>query len=199
MRIAILGRGPLAEPLAQLAERAGHTVRRVEEAAAASGAQEAPELVILAGSTTAIEAMLSSLAPSLGQEAVVVDATIPTQDERGGGDQASEKAQGDWLTTALPRARIVRAFASVPPEALSAVLGRPVPEEEGGRLAVPIAGNDHQANELVSKFIRSIGAEPFDLGALANAAPLDPGGALWGKALNQIEMMETVGWLSGDG
>ena len=41
--------------------------------------------------------------------------------------------------------------------------------------------------------------EPFDLGALASADVIDPGGALWGKALSQVEMLEAVGWLSGDG
>ena len=48
-------------------------------------------------------------------------------------------------------------------------------------------------------FMRQIGVEPYDLGALASAEVIDPGGPLWGKALSQIEMLEAVGWLSGDG
>jgi len=28
---------------------------------------------------------------------------------------------------------------------------------------------------------------------------LEPGGALWGKALSQVELLEAVGGLSGDG
>jgi predicted dinucleotide-binding enzyme len=47
--------------------------------------------------------------------------------------------------------------------------------------------------------MREMGVEPFDIGALAAAEVLDPGGALWGLALTPIEMLEAVGELSGDG
>lgn len=178
MRIRIVGRGPIAEPLARLAERAGHTVRWAEEGAAASGADDAAELVILAFSGTAGEAMLASILPAISQDVVVVDASIPA--------------------ATLPRARVVRAFASVPAEALAAVLDRPT-SEQSASLAVPLAGDDREAKALVMTFMREIGVEPFDLGALGIATVLDPGGALWRKALSQVEMLEAVGYLSGDG
>ena len=70
MHISILGYGPLAEPLARLAERAGHTVRWAEEGAAPSGAADAADLVILAGSRTAVETLLASLSPGISQSVV---------------------------------------------------------------------------------------------------------------------------------
>jgi hypothetical protein len=178
MQIRIVGRGPIAEPLARLAERAGHTVRWPDEGAAPTGADDAPDLVILAFSGTTADAMLASILPAIAHDVVVVDASIPA--------------------ATLPHARLVRAFASVPAEALVAVLDRPT-SEQSASLAVPLAGDDREAKALVMKFMREIGVEPFDLGALAIAAGLDPGGALWRKALSQVEMLEAVGYLSGDG
>jgi predicted dinucleotide-binding enzyme len=66
-------------------------------------------------------------------------------------------------------------------------------------LAIPIAGDDADAKAAVEMFIRDIGGEPFDLGPSSVAEVLAPGGPLGGKALSQVEMLEAVGWLSGDG
>lgn len=198
MRISILGRGPLAAPLARLAERAGHTVRWAAADAAPSRADDAADLAILAGSRAAVESMLARIPLSISQDIVVVDATIPTENDSHGDGAEATGSDADWIKTALPLARIVRAFASVPAEALAAVLDRPTSGQPAS-LAVPLAGDDRQAKALVGTFMREIGVEPFDLGALGSADVLDPGGALWGKALSPVEMLEAVGWLSGDG
>jgi predicted dinucleotide-binding enzyme len=71
--------------------------------------------------------------------------------------------------------------------------------EESARLAVPLAGDDRDAKAVVARFMRGIGVEPFDLGAFSNGDVLEPGGALWQKALTPVEMLEAVGYLSGDG
>src|SRR2546423_774406 len=198
MQISIPGRGPRAEPLAHLAERAGHTVRWVEAGAAPSGTANVPDLVILAGSRTAVETMLASVPSAISQGVVVVDATIPMEDERHAGAGEGAGSGTEWIAATLPHARIVRAFASVPAEALATVLNRPT-SEQSASLAVPLAGDDLEAKALVAKFMREIGVEPFDLGALGISDVLDPGGALWGRALSEVEMLEAVGWLSGDG
>jgi predicted dinucleotide-binding enzyme len=196
MRITILGRGPLADPLAELAERVGNTVRRVQDAAAKSGADDAPDLVILAGSSTAIEPLLASVASSIPEGTALIDATIPTQQE-GRGEEEQALSGTEWIAATVPHARIVRAFASIPAEALGAVL-RPT-SDQPARLAVPLAGDDRDAKAVVETFMRAIGVDPFDLGALRSAEVINPRGALWGKALSQVEMLEAVGWLSGDG
>jgi predicted dinucleotide-binding enzyme len=200
MHITVLGRGPLAEPLATLAEHAGHSVRWVREAPepAAAGTVDAPDLVILAGSSTAVQTLLESIAPSIPAGVVAVDATIPTQDDRRGGEAEEQRPGAEWISAFLPGARIVRAFASVPAEALATVLNGTM-SKQAARLAVPLAGDDRDAKAIVARFMREIGVDPFDLGALASADVLAPGGALWGKALSEVEMLEAVGLLSGDG
>jgi predicted dinucleotide-binding enzyme len=195
MRILILGRGPSAEPLARLAERAGYAVRWLDGGTAPSG-REAADLCILAGSRADIETLLVIVAVPTTRDTVVVDATIPTLDDRVRGETA--QAGTDWIATKLPNARIVRAFTSVPAEALTRVLNGP-PMEASARLAVPLAGDDRDAKAVVARFMRGIGVEPFDLGAFNNGDVLEPGGALWQKALTPVEMLEVVGWLSGDG
>ena len=200
MHITILGHGPLAEPIALLAARAGHTVNWAEEGAEPSdhGLRDDADLVILAGSSAALEPMMPSIRRVLSRDAVVVDAIIPTRRESPDDVRSAQRSEGESLADSLPDVRVIRAFASVPAEALSALLSEEKVEPTAP-LAVPMAGDNRQAKALVSAFMSSIGVDPFDLGALQSARELDPGGALWGKALSQDELLEAVGWLSGDG
>ena len=200
MLIIILGRDPVAEPIAGLAERAGHTVRWSEQATATPPIDESFGLAILVGSRSSVEADLANVASERLHGLVVVDAIVPTQDTLDHSSREapwSIEAESAWIATMFPEARIVRAFASVPTQAFSDLLNRNTPD--GPRLAVPFAGDDHDAKARVGEFMRDLGVEPYDLGALASADVLDPGGPLWGKALTQVELLEAVGRLSGDG
>ncbi|HKW09479.1 MAG TPA: hypothetical protein VJO33_03805, partial [Gemmatimonadaceae bacterium] len=129
----------------------------------------------------------------------VVDAVTPTQNELVGSSAtvASGGFDSVWIAAMLPGARIVRAFASVPAQALTDLLN--YSSDTATRLAVPLASDDRDAKALVCAFMRQIGVEPFDLGALGSAEAIDPGGPLWGKALSRIEVLEAVGRLAGDG
>ena len=61
------------------------------------------------------------------------------------------------------------------------------------------AGDDREAKIVVATMMREMGLEPFDLGSLRIADVLEPGGALYGRALTPTEMLECVGEFSGDG
>jgi predicted dinucleotide-binding enzyme len=196
MRVIILGRGPLAEPLAQLAGRAGHAMIWVQEAPAPWPDVDTPDLVILAGSRTTVQTLLERVGSAIADCRVVVDATIPTVDDRDGGE--ADVRGTVWISALMKGARIVRAFASVPANAVATVL-HDWTSEASPRIAVPLAGDDTKAKALVVTFMREIGVGPFDLGALANADLIAPGGALWGKAFDPLEMLEAVGQLSGGG
>lgn len=202
MRIRLFGGGSLAQPIARLAERAGHTVRWHESTPVPPYNDELLDLVVLAGSRSAIEADIANVSAESLESLIVVDAITPTQTERSVSSSATDTATsgGDeaWIATMLPGARIVRAFASVPAQAFADLLDR-TSSDEATRLAVPIAGDDRDAKVLVETFMREIGVEPFDLGASASAEVIEPGGPLWGRALSQVELLEAVGRLSGDG
>jgi hypothetical protein len=152
-------------------------------------------LVILAGSRAGVEADLANVSTESMQSLIVVDAITPTQKDS---DRPSAEVESVWIATMLPEARIVRAFASVPAQAFTDLVEATTPDTDK-TLAVPLAGDDPEAKALVETFMRDIGVEPFDLGALSNAEVLEPGGQLWGRALSQLEMIEAVGELSGDG
>ena len=201
MRIRIFGRGPLAEPIAGLAERAGHIVRWAESTPVPPYTDEQLDLVILAGARSGVEADLANVSTEGLQSLIVVDAITPTSGEPDGSSREtvlSVEAESAWISTMLPEPRIVRAFASVPAQTFSDLLDRAAPDG-ATRIAVPLAGDDRGAKALVETLMREIGVEPFDLGALRSADVIGPDGPLWGRALSQIEMLEAVGGLSGDG
>lgn len=199
MLIRVLGRGPFAQAISRLAERAGHIVRCPDETPEPPDNDELLDLVILAGSRSGVEADLANVSSASLQNLVVVDAVTPTQNELVGSSAtvASGGFDSVWIAAMLPGARIVRAFASVPAQAFTDLFNETT--EMATRLAVPLASDDRDAKALVGAFMRQIGVEPFDLGALGSAEVIDPGGALWGKALSEIEMLEAVGRLAGDG
>ena len=200
MLIRILGRGPLAQSIVRLSERAGHILRWSGDVPEPPDNDELLDLVILAGSRDGVEGDLANVPSETLQNLIVVDAVMPTENELDRSRPetvASIELESVWITALLPGARIVRAFASVPVQAFTDLLDDA--SDTATRVAVPLASDDRDAKALVCAFMRQIGVEPYDLGALATAEVIDPGGPLWGKALSQIEMLEAVGWLSGDG
>lgn len=177
MLIAIVGDGLLAEVLARAGEHAGHTVVWTRGGDVGNAASDA-DVVVLAGAHVKRADTDAVTRVAAANGCAIVDAADPA------------------LLPNLPRkARVVRAFASVPVEALAdATNGHP-----SSCLAVPLAGDDQDAKAVVARLMHSIGVEPFDIGALSAGDVLEPGGGLWGRALTPVELLERVGELSGDG
>src|SRR5215510_10832863 len=119
-------------PLAEVLSRA------VEQVSSPSDA----DIVILAGSRVS-SADVDAVAGD--GDRVIVDAT--------------ERAV---LSTPPREARVVRAFASVPSDALAAAIDG----SASAKLGVPFAGDDRDAKVVVAKLMRDMGLEPFDLGSL---------------------------------
>ncbi len=187
MHIAILGRGSLADSLARAAERAGHAVVRAESNA--SGDRRIAASMLVVADATDVDASDPTLRGALADGAVVVDAVSPS---------VLPRLMQDATAPAAKQC-VVRAFASVPADRLERAIERGRGDGESASLAVPLVGDNHNAKVVVEKFIRDIGLEPFDVGALGTVNVIEPGGALWGKAYTPTEMLEAVGELSGDG
>jgi 8-hydroxy-5-deazaflavin:NADPH oxidoreductase len=196
MHITMMGNSRLIGPLVTLATRAGNTVLRVDEIATDVAACAQSDMMIVAGDRSAVTDLVARVASVTSEDIVVVDATATPETTQGDGGE-EVLSESEWMSL-LPSTRIVRAFASVPVEAFELIVDRQ-PPTAGGGLAVPLAGDDTAAKELVAEFMRQIGVEPFDLGPLTVSYVMEPGGQLWGRAVDALDMSECIGWLSGDG
>lgn len=196
MHITMTGDGRLIGPLVTLATRAGNTVLRVAEMTTDVASCAQSDMMIVAGERSAVADMVARVASMTSEEIVVVDATAPLEPSQSdGGEEVI--SDSEWMSL-LPSTRIVRALASVPVEAFTLMVDRQ-PPTAGDGLAVPLAGDDAAAKEVVAEFMRQIGIEPFDLGPLSVSYVMEPGGQLWGRAVDALDMSECIGWLSGDG
>jgi 8-hydroxy-5-deazaflavin:NADPH oxidoreductase len=196
MHITMMGNGRLIGPLVTLATRAGNWVSRVDEKATDVASSAQSDMIIVAGDRAAATDVVARVASVTSEDIVVVDATAPPETTQGDGGE-EVLSESEWISL-LPSTRIVRALASVPVDAFTSIVDRQ-PPTAGDGLAVPLAGDDAAAKELVAGLMRQIGVEPFDLGPLTVAYVMEPGGQLWGKAVDALEMSECIGWLSGDG
>lgn len=196
MRLTMIGSGGLVSSLTALSARAGHTVLRIDEHAIDLTPCALSDMLIVAGERPTLTHLIARVSPALRADVIVVDATVPVGDRRS--DRSEDIMSEDEWKPFLPTTQIVRAFASVPAEAFSRLA-----DQSAGRdasdLAVPMAGDDVSAKAMVGKFMLQIGVSPFDLGPLAVAYVMEPGGPLWGKAVDELDMRECIGWLAGDG
>jgi predicted dinucleotide-binding enzyme len=196
MQITMIGDGPLFRPLGTLATRAGHAVYRVDALEADIASSSPSEMMIVAGDRSALTDLVARFAAMTSDDTVIVDATATIESSQSDGEE-DLVSEGEWMSL-LPSTRIVRAFASVPVEAFTLIADRETRAEDD-ELAVPLAGDDAAAKEIVGEFMRQIGLEPFDLGPLTVSYVMEPGGPLWGRAVDSLDMRECIGWLSGDG
>jgi hypothetical protein len=196
MHISLVGDGRLVSPLAELALRAGHSVVRIGNRTMDASTCSLSELVIVAGDRTTVSDLFATVAAQMKEGTIVVDATV-TLDAEEAENFADHISEDEWLGL-IPTTRVVRAFASVPAEAFVALLDRSNAAGLDG-LAVPLAGDDTDAKLVVTRFMSAIGVDPFDLGPSAVSYVMEPGGPLWGKAVDELEMRECLGWLVGDG
>jgi 8-hydroxy-5-deazaflavin:NADPH oxidoreductase len=78
------------------------------------------------------------------------------------------------LQQRLPKARVVKAFSTLPAEALDATQWSKNPVTP----AIFIAGNDPAAKEVVSQLVKDAGFQSLDAGSLANARSIEQLGIL---------------------
>ncbi len=84
---------------------------------------------------------------------------------------AGEIDSSELLAHQLPGARIVKAFNTIYFERI-AHEGRPSGSKE--RIAVPIAGDDPDAKQVVGALIDDMGFDPVDAGSLADGRRQEP-------------------------
>jgi predicted dinucleotide-binding enzyme len=138
------------------------------------------DVVILAVPFSAIPSAVKNASDWNGR--IVVDASnaidFPTFKPTDLGGRLSTEI----VVAAVPRARVVKAFNTIPAAVLAAE-----PEQSGGRRVVFLSGDDARANSEIANLIEHLGFAAVTLGKLAEGGPSQQfGGPL--VAVNLIKL-----------
>src|SRR3954464_6435174 len=186
MIITIVGSGNVGRARGEAWKKAGH---RIDFAARDPASDKAAELkaqgfgvvalnaarnadvVVLAIPWSGVEATLAALALP-GK--VLVDATNPLTANLELALGFSDSA-GETVARLSPRARVVKAFNTTGAGNMANSL------YPGGKIMMPIAGDDAEAKKIVMSLASDLGFEPVDAGPLAMSRHLEPMAMLWIK------------------
>lgn len=193
LKIGIVGSGRIGGTLGGLWVKAGHEVMfssldlEHDKALAASLGPHAragtPREAAAFGDVLLMAVPYSAL-PQLGRDLadvikgkIVLDACNPFPARDGEiATWARERGAGLASAELLPGARIVRAFNAISYARLPEAARR-----QGGRIGMPMAGDDTNAITVASRLVREIGFEPVVIGPLAMGKYLIPGTPLAGE------------------
>lgn len=193
LKIGVIGSGRIGGTLGGIWVKAGHEVMfssldlehdkalaaRLGGKARAGTSKEAAafgDVLLFAVPYSAMPQLGRDLAGSIKGK-VVVDASNPIPGRDGEmANQAREKGAGLASSEFLPGARIVRAFNAIGFSTMADAAQR-----HGGKMGMPIAGDDAAAIAVASRLVREVGYEPVLVGPLAMGRHLIPGTALAGE------------------
>jgi 8-hydroxy-5-deazaflavin:NADPH oxidoreductase len=166
-------RGP--ETLAALAKETSAKAATVEQAARAG------DVVIVAIPLKAIPS-LAGLFDAVPDHVVVIDTSNYYPKQRDGRIDPIENGMtaSRWVSNQLGRP-VVKAFNTV---YASNLLKRGKPKGASGRLAVPVAGDDRRAKDVVIKLLDELGFDGVDAGSLDESWRQQPATPVFGADLD---------------
>lgn len=181
-RLAALGhevsvansRGP--ESLSGLARESGATPVTVEQAARAG------DVVIVTIPMKNIPRLPSGLFDGVPEEVVVVDTGNYYPQQRDGRIDPIERGttESRWVSEQLGRP-VVKAFNNIYARHLLE-LGKP--KGAAGRVALPVAGDDKRAKDVVIRLLDELGFDGVDAGTLNESWRQQPGTPVYGTDLD---------------
>ncbi len=182
--VSIIGTGNMGKALASLFERPGLQVQQIERGEPSSTIDG--ELVVLAVPYAALDDIASTFGDRLTGK-VVVDITNPVDFATFAPIKPAAGSAAAQLATAVPGARVVKAFNTN----FAATLATGKVDQTP--VAVIVAGDDAEAKTLLNEAVVSSGAAAFDAGGLDRAAELEAVGYL------QIVLARSgqIGWTNG--
>lgn len=188
MKVGIIGAGRIGQAAASRLVAAGHEVMLANSRGPETLAELEQSLGQEAHAGTAAEAArygdvvlvaiplgrISELPAAELSGKTVIDANnyYPERDGQIPELDAGTLGSSEMLARALPGARVVKAFNTIYYERLEHE-GRPPGTAE--RLAIPLAGDDIEAKEIVAALIDDMGFDPVDAGTLADGRRQQPG------------------------
>ena len=172
-RVTFAVRDPDKAGLAELKAQ-GFGIARTEAASAPA------DVVVLAVPWQAVPATIKSLGAPAGK--IVVDATnyYPQRDGQIPELDDGSIGSSELLARDLPGSRVVKAMNTMSYVRLAR---EAKPAGAAGRLAIPLAGDDLPAKEIVSGLIDDMGFDPVDAGTLADGRNQQPGTAVYDRPL----------------
>ncbi len=211
MHIGIIGSGRVGGTVGKLWARAGHMVlfssRRPERLAAlikeaGNGARAGTvaeaaafgEVVLFAPPFDATDEVLSEIGAGGGalDGKILIDATNPYQQDLGGLTLPATTTAAEELQRKVPRARLVKAYNTLPAAVLADGAHRPA----GQQYVLFYSGAEAAAKTIVAGLIADSGFAPVNAGALSDAYHQEPRGPLYGKRLTIEEahaLLRTLG------
>jgi 8-hydroxy-5-deazaflavin:NADPH oxidoreductase len=204
MKIGIIGSGNIGGTLTRLFARAGHDVmvsnsrgpeslqelvREAGERARAGTVEDAArfdEVIVLATPWRSPEALPAA---ELVAGKIVVDAMNPYRPD-GGLFDLGDSSSSEETAKRLPGARLVKAFNTIWAKHLGENGRTDVPAAE--RHAIPVASDDAEAKQIVSRLIEDIGFGAVDHGSLRDGRDQEPNTAIYNKVMTAKAMREIL-------
>ena len=188
--IAIIGTGDVAHALGVEFAAQGHTIvygsRKpdrgsvqdlVEETGHGASATTQPEAVIGADIVVlAVPGMLvEEITLSLGDlsDKIIIDPTNPLERSLLTLKHGVETSNAEIIQAAAPDADVVKAFNTLNWKTMME------PDESGGPVSIPLAGDSGSAKRKVAKLVEGMGLDPIDVGGIENAHWIEGMLILW--------------------
>jgi predicted dinucleotide-binding enzyme len=193
MRIGIIGAGQIGGTLARRVAALGHEVSiansRGPETLATLAKEIGAKAVTVAAAARAGEVVITSiplgniarlptgLFDAVPEDVVVVD-TGNYYPQRDGRIEEIERGTTEtrWVADRLGRA-VVKAFNNIRARHL---LERGKPTGAAGRIALPVAGDDRRAKDVVIRLLDELGFDAVDAGGLDESWRQQPGSPVYG-------------------
>ncbi len=160
-------RNPGRDSVRNLVEQTGHGATATTQAEAVTGA----DIVVLAVPGMLVEEITLSLGDLAGK--IIIDPTNPLRQEGSSLLHAVETSNGEIIQAAAPDADVVKAFNALNWKTMMD------PDESGGPVSIPLAGNSDNAKRKVAVLVEGMGLDPIDLGGIENSRWIEGMLILW--------------------
>lgn len=150
-------RDPSRASVSELLEKTGHGATAETPPTAAAGA----DIVVLAVPGLLVEDITNSLGDLSGK--IIIDPTNPLNSSGGKLTHAVDSSNAEIIQNAAPDAFVVKAFNTLNWQTMID------PDESGGPVSIPLAGNSAEAKDTVAELVEGMGLEAIDVGTVENA------------------------------
>ena len=198
MKIAIIGAGQIGGTLTRRLTALGHDVTvansrtpdTISELTSETGAHgalaaDAPrdaELVVVTIPTKNIPTLSKDLLADVAEEVVVVDTNNYYPRQRDGRIAEIEDGltEASWVAEQLGHT-VIKVFNNI---YFKHLLEKGAPAGEPERIALPVAGDDQKAKDVVLALVDQLGFAPIDAGSLDESWRQQPGTPVYGTDLD---------------